>query len=143
MLMIMRMSWWRRKRRRLVFLILCSPFLIPLLCFTFPWLCVIHLCCKRFNYTKIDHENGTIQEINPTSIPINDDEGEESQGEGRLLQRYLEDQLDLVVRSLYHDCVNGGDDGEHEEDDVSFSCVVDVSVVPPDHHQSQSTPLLS
>ncbi|KAI3925331.1 hypothetical protein MKX01_026082 [Papaver californicum] len=128
--MIMRMSWWRRKRRRLIFLILCSPFLIPILCFIFPWLCIIHLCYKRFKYTKID-------------------ENEENQEEGRLLQRYLEDQLDLVVRSLYYDCVNAADDvDEEEEDDVSFSCVVDVSVVPPpeiiaNHHQSQLTPLLS
>ncbi|KAI3972662.1 hypothetical protein MKX01_019320 [Papaver californicum] len=146
MLMIMRMSWWRRKRRRLIFLILCSPFLIPILCFTFPWLCIIHLCCKRFKYTKID-ENG-IQEINPTSILIADEE--ENQEEGRLLQRYLEDQLDLVVRSLYYDCVNAADDDEEEEEeDVGFSCVVDVSVVPPPkitanhHHQSQSTSLFS
>ncbi|KAI3931781.1 hypothetical protein MKW98_012191 [Papaver atlanticum] len=114
MMMIMRMSWWRRKRTRLVFLILCSPFLIPILCFTFPWLCIIHLCCKQ-----------------------------ENQGEGRLLQRYLEDQLDLVVRSLYYDCVNGAPADDQEDDDVRFSCVVDVTVTdPPEivtnhYHQSQ------
>ncbi|KAI3879585.1 hypothetical protein MKX03_011746 [Papaver bracteatum] len=150
MMMIMRMSWWRRKRTRLVFLILCSPFLIPILCFTFPWLCIIHLCCKRFKYTKID-ENGLIQEIDPTSIPVVDEEEEENQGEGRLLQRYLEDQLDLVVRSLYYDCVNGAPADDEEDDDVRFSCVVDVTVTDPPEiitnhrHQSQSqtAPLLS
>ncbi|OVA14381.1 hypothetical protein BVC80_8551g6 [Macleaya cordata] len=75
------------------------------------------------------------RESNTATIGIDDEEEEEGQ-EGRLLQRYLEDQLDLVVRSVYYDCVNDGDD--------ELSYVVDVGVGNEEEFFDQSsTPLLS
>ncbi|OMO75800.1 hypothetical protein COLO4_25869 [Corchorus olitorius] len=43
-------SWLRTRRSRFLFLLLCSPLLLPLFCATFPLLCIAEVCvqiCRR------------------------------------------------------------------------------------------------
>ncbi|KAL0326377.1 UNVERIFIED_CONTAM: hypothetical protein Sradi_5207000 [Sesamum radiatum] len=97
-------SWLNRSRRRYLFLIVCSPFLLPLFCASCPFICAVEVCylmCRKRQ--KADAGGGELR-----SHP-----GEEGDEVG-LLHRYLEDQLLLVVGSVY-EC---GDDDENvgEED---------------------------
>ncbi|KAG8378474.1 hypothetical protein BUALT_Bualt08G0140900 [Buddleja alternifolia] len=99
-------SWLNRRRRRYLFLILCSPFLLPLFLATCPLLCAVEICSfVRRKRRKAVADCGDRRSRR-------DDGGDEV----GLLQRYLEDQLSLVVGSVY-EC---GDDDENlrEEDGV-------------------------
>ncbi|KAK4794696.1 hypothetical protein SAY86_012690 [Trapa natans] len=108
----------RRRSRRLLFLLLCSPVIILFMVFTFPILCLAELCPRFFlggSWNMVAEDDG-------------EEEGEEEDGaladerlleceEGRcfdshererevgLLQRYLEDQLSIA--GVVYEC---GDD---------------------------------
>ncbi|XP_057490906.1 uncharacterized protein LOC130776655 [Actinidia eriantha] len=105
-------SWLRRRRRRYLLLAFISPLPIPLLCATFPLLCAIEvcirLCWRRIQNLAEDHGGDGLRRC---------EEGRDgSEGDDvRLLQRYLEDQLLLVVGSVYDfgdcdgdDCISDG-----------------------------------
>lgn len=88
-------SWLNRRRRRYLFLILCFPFLLPLLCATWPFLCLAEIffrICRRRRRRRKTEESVV-------------EEGEDEVG---LMQRYLEDQLLLVIGSASE----RGDDDE-------------------------------
>ncbi|PIN13446.1 hypothetical protein CDL12_13937 [Handroanthus impetiginosus] len=92
-------SWLSRRRWRYLFLCLCSPFLLPLACASCPIICAVEICfliCRRRR-----------------KVSSSSDDELSRGGEGRevgLLQRYLEDQLMLVIE-LGGDCENVGDGG--------------------------------
>ncbi|KAL2231848.1 uncharacterized protein LOC105175505 [Sesamum indicum] len=96
-------SWLNRRRMRYLFLILCSPFLLPLFCASCPFICVCYLMCRKRR--KADAGRGESRS----------DHGEVGDEVG-LLQRYLEDQLLLVVGSVY-EC---GDGDENDGADVEY-----------------------
>ncbi|XAR57477.1 hypothetical protein NMG60_11025635 [Bertholletia excelsa] len=101
-LVMVLISWLSRRRSRLVFLVLCFPLLLPLLCATFPLLCVAEIClrlCRRSRSRRRQRKSSATAEDQ-----VNVNEGDQV----RLLQRYLEDQLLLVVGPVY-DCSD--DDG--------------------------------
>ncbi|XP_010242686.1 PREDICTED: uncharacterized protein LOC104586971 [Nelumbo nucifera] len=122
---MMVMGWLRSRRKRFIFLLLCSPFLLPLLCLAFPFLCIAELClglCRR----RVDsdekgrsnrYEDGDGSGLRRCEEGRSGDMVEEER-KVRLLQRYLEDQLGLVG-SVY-DCGDDGfgDDGEVDDDDL-------------------------
>uniref|UniRef100_A0A7N0TLV7 Uncharacterized protein n=1 Tax=Kalanchoe fedtschenkoi TaxID=63787 RepID=A0A7N0TLV7_KALFE len=92
-------SWVLRTRRgpRYIILLICSPILLPFLCFSFPLICFAELCiraCRRRRPKANPHVN------DDDLLRQRCEEDVEEAGEVRLLQRYLEDQLTLV-RSLY------------------------------------------
>lgn len=108
-------SWLsRRSFRHYCCLFLCSPFLLPLLCATCPIICAAEICyrlCYRRSRWKlaegIDDGGGDGRrwcEGGEGSI-----DGSE---ETMLLQRYLDDQLLLVIESMY----NCGDEEEEVTD---------------------------
>ncbi|KAL3830319.1 hypothetical protein ACJIZ3_019121 [Penstemon smallii] len=99
---VMLMSWLNRRRRRYFLLILCSPFLIPLLFATCPFICAVEVCllmCRRRRNAAAtgggDRRSGF----------------EEGGDEVGLLQRYLEDQMLLVLGSVDDDENKGQKDG--------------------------------
>ncbi|WOL04088.1 hypothetical protein Cni_G12809 [Canna indica] len=103
--------WWPRAlrwspstgggggRRRVCLLILalvcCSPVLVPLACLSFPLICVMALCLKvRRRRRKVGDEASVI-----VAAP-----------DAQLLQRYLEDQLQLIEDPLALDSGRAGED---------------------------------
>ncbi|KAF4366286.1 hypothetical protein G4B88_030464 [Cannabis sativa] len=107
-------SWLHSRRIRYLFLLLCSPILLPFLCASFPFLCAaelcLRICSRRRNRRKIADE---LEEDDRLRRCEEGCCGGYGPGEGEgvgLLQRYLEDQL-VLVGSMY-DC---GDDGEIED----------------------------
>ncbi|KAK4413372.1 hypothetical protein Salat_2749800 [Sesamum alatum] len=100
-------SWLNRRRRRYLILILCSPLLLPLFCATCPFICAVEVCylmCRKRR--KPDDGGGEHRE----------EDGEEV----GLLQRYLEDQLLLVIGSVY-ECRDGDENvGEEGGADVEY-----------------------
>ncbi|KAF3656844.1 putative pentatricopeptide repeat-containing protein-like [Capsicum annuum] len=107
-------SWLGSRRRfwRYVCLLLCSPFLLPLFCATFPILCVAEICYRlcyrqRRSLGKLAEGDGQLWcEGGESSV----DGGQEK----LLLKRYLDDQLLLVIESVYN-C------GNEEEKDVEVT----------------------
>ncbi|KAL2503427.1 hypothetical protein Adt_19048 [Abeliophyllum distichum] len=100
-------SWLNRRRSRYLFLILCFPFLLPLLCATCPFLCAAEIffrVCRRRRRPPKTEECG--QNRTYGVVKGGDEVG--------LLHRYLEDQLLLVTGSAYE---SGGDDENHEDKD--------------------------
>lgn len=94
-------------------LALFSPLLLPLVCAFFPFLCALELffrlCRRRWRRKRRKRTAATVEGCGGDGAVGNEEMGNEQ----RLLQRYLEDQLILVVGSLYDQCV---DDGEVEEE---------------------------
>lgn len=87
-------SWLNRRRTRYLFLILCLPLLLPLLCATCPFLCAAEIfsyVCRRRRKAEV------------CGVEKAEDEVE------LLLDRYLEDQLLLVIGSA-HECGYGDED---------------------------------
>ncbi|XP_058091215.1 uncharacterized protein LOC131237460 [Magnolia sinica] len=115
---------WRCRRRRLILLLLlllCSPVLIPLLCLSSPLLCIVAVCLRgglKAHVARDQQEGagggGSGGGGGGGSGGIGCcEEGSVGPFDGRLLlQRYLEDQLDLV-KSIY-----GCDDSEEDVDDL-------------------------
>ncbi|KAH6759346.1 transmembrane protein [Perilla frutescens var. frutescens] len=103
-------SWLNRRRRRYLFLIICSPFLIPLLCATCPIICAVELCflvSRRRRKAAAEVGGGRRRSGG-------------GGGEVGLLQRYLEDQLALVAGPP---CGCGDDDESFgEEAGVDVEC---------------------
>ncbi|KAK9929745.1 hypothetical protein M0R45_026831 [Rubus argutus] len=104
-------TWLRARRSRCVFLLLCSPIIIPFLCATFPLLCAAELCLRLFRRrAKLAQDEAEDERVRRCEEGCSGgggcaEEEDESTEEMGLLQRYLEDQL-LLVGSVY-DC---GDD---------------------------------
>ncbi|XP_042486905.1 uncharacterized protein LOC122067125 [Macadamia integrifolia] len=123
MVMRMLMGWLRSRRRRFIFLVICSPFLLPLLCLAFPLFCFAELCLRFYRWRHRGDKKGCNDQCEEEDGGCGLCRCEEGRGgepievrEGRLLQRYLEDQLGLVG-SVY-DCGDEGfGDCEEEEDD--------------------------
>nr|BAJ53253.1 JHL25P11.1 [Jatropha curcas] len=101
-IMVASASWLRTRRSRCLFLILCSPILLPFLCAIFPLLCAVELCiriCRRGQRMK----EGEDEEERLRRCEEGYCNCDRLVGEGKevgLLQRYLEDQL-LLVGSMY------------------------------------------
>ncbi|KAJ4966523.1 hypothetical protein NE237_018372 [Protea cynaroides] len=113
--MRMLMGWLRSHRRRFIFLVLCCPFLLPFLCLTLPLFRFTDLCLRfsgrRLKDDKMMGCNDRYEEDDGGCGLCRCEEGIggepiKEEREGRLLQRYLEDQLDLVA-SVY-DCGDKG-----------------------------------
>lgn len=100
-------SWLNRRRRRYLLLILCSPFLIPLLCATCPIICAVELCYLMSRRRRKAGGDGG-------------DRYGSGGDEVGLLQRYLEDQLTLVAEPPYG--CRDGDDSLREEEGVDVEC---------------------
>ncbi|XP_020106478.1 uncharacterized protein LOC109722759 [Ananas comosus] len=122
------MGWWWWRRRRMspasgggrrrrraaaaasAAVICCSPVLLPLLCLCLPFLCVAAACLRVGRPAAAAEESGG---GGGGAFLGRCEEGEGEEEEGRLLQRYLEDQLGLV--GALWDCdesagvVGGGD----------------------------------
>ncbi|KAJ8759488.1 hypothetical protein K2173_007101 [Erythroxylum novogranatense] len=113
-------SWVCMRRERCLFLLLCSPILLPFLCATFPILCVAELCLRLLGrHRKKDalldgerEEEEGVRRCEEGLCGCDQTAGEEGSKVG-LLQRYLEDQLRLVG-SIY-EC--GDDDDEDHKFD--------------------------
>ncbi|GKV09134.1 hypothetical protein SLEP1_g20680 [Rubroshorea leprosula] len=101
------------RRSRYLFLLLCSPILLPLLCATFPLLCAAEFCfwiCRWRRRRKAAARQWREEEERLRGCEEGcgcNNEGEER--EVGLLHRYLEDQL-MLVGSVY-DC---GDDRDSD-----------------------------
>ncbi|XP_022152501.1 uncharacterized protein LOC111020213 [Momordica charantia] len=104
-------SWLCSSRTRFVFVLLCSPLLVPIFCATFPFICAIELCIRLARHRRSIslRDSPEIERLRrceeggcAAALP---EDGEEEIG---LLQRYLDDQL-LLVRSVY-ECGDGDND---------------------------------
>ncbi|KAJ8641628.1 hypothetical protein MRB53_018322 [Persea americana] len=88
-------GWWRGggRKRKLILLALFSPLLLPLICVSCPLICIA-IFCLRFQPTPTPtrHQPPRCCEESAVAGPFET---------GGLLQRYLQDQLDLV-RSIYN-----------------------------------------
>ncbi|KAJ0024109.1 uncharacterized protein LOC116125929 [Pistacia vera] len=99
-------SWLRSRRSRYLFLLLCSPLLLPLLCACFPFLCAAEVFIRFWRRRKRqDEERLRRCEEGCCGCEFEDER------EVGLLQRYLEDQL-MLVGSMY-DCDVGDDADDH------------------------------
>ncbi|KAL1196068.1 hypothetical protein V5N11_030128 [Cardamine amara subsp. amara] len=104
---------------RYVFFLLCSPLLLPLLCFSIPLLCAVEIFSRILKSTPsfpveevlaaVDDEDDLLLRRCEEGFGVMDDEIEESV----LLQRYLDDQLILAI-SICKD--KSEDDGDHDRD---------------------------
>jgi len=101
-------SWlFLNRRRRILFLTLCSPVLLPLLCLSLPLLCLAHLyicLCRRGRSRDNCAAAGRLRRCEE-GRKEEEEEEEETEIGWMLLHRYLEDQLGLVgsVVAVY-DC---------------------------------------
>ncbi|XP_022772406.1 uncharacterized protein LOC111315055 [Durio zibethinus] len=114
-------SWLRTRRSRCFFLLLCSPVLLPLLCATFPLLCIAEVCVRIFRRRRSRKASMVAQEEENRLRRCEEGCccGEEEREVG-LLQRYLEDQLALVG-SVYK-CGDDFDVLDHQHDDLDLDC---------------------
>ncbi|GAB4861463.1 hypothetical protein Ancab_036665 [Ancistrocladus abbreviatus] len=116
-------SWLRTRRARILVLSLSSPILLPLLCLTFPLLCLTYLClclcrCRRSRSSSSSRKPSGHGRDSGGWRLLQCEEGRGSEEDAEevgllLLQRYLEDQLNLVGSA--YDC--GEDDDEEEVHD--------------------------
>lgn len=105
-------SWLNRRRLRYLFLLLCSPFLIPLFFLTFPFICAVEF------FLYISRRRWKASDGGGDARPRSEDGGDEV----GLLQRYLEDQLMLALGSVYDD--------ENVEEDYGVDVEYNDSVRP-------------
>ncbi|KAK4791859.1 hypothetical protein SAY86_022294 [Trapa natans] len=137
MIMLAARGWLRARRRsrRFLFLLLCSPVLIPLLFFAAPILCAAELClrvcsgepCKEVGGEgdRTRDDDGRLRACEQGFFYDGEERKRETETETErerevgLLQRYLEDQLRLV--SSVYECGDdfGCDNGEESGD---FGC---------------------
>ncbi|XP_044511785.1 uncharacterized protein LOC123229857 [Mangifera indica] len=95
-------SWFRSRRSRCLFLLLCSPLLLPLLCACLPFLCAAEVFIRFWRRRKHqDEERLKRCEEGHCGCEFEDER------EVGLLHRYLEDQL-MLIGSVY-DCDIGDD----------------------------------
>ncbi|KAJ7949670.1 Transmembrane protein [Quillaja saponaria] len=99
-------SWFRSRPIRYLFLFLCSPLLLPLLCAAFPIIYAAELCFRRMG--KLGRESQEDERLRRCEEGCGCGGGGDEEDVG-LLQRYLEDQL-LLVGSVY-ECGDEDDDG--------------------------------
>ncbi|XP_006353958.2 uncharacterized protein [Solanum tuberosum] len=100
-------SWLNCRRfRRYFCLFLCSPFLLPLFCATCPIICAAEICYRLCYRRHSGDGRGRRCEGAEGSI--------DGSQETMLLRRYLDDQLLLVIESVY----NWGDE---EDEDVEVA----------------------
>ena len=106
-------SWLRHRRIRYLFLLICSPVLLLLLCAALPFICAAELCSHCRLWGKFVRDSGDDDRLRRCEEGYcGCDGGYEEVG---LLQRYLEDQL-VLVRSMY-EC------GDDEEEQYEFKRV--------------------
>ncbi|MCD9640304.1 hypothetical protein HAX54_025507 [Datura stramonium] len=113
-------SWLSRRRfRRCLCLLLCSPLLLPLFCATCPVICAAEIC-YRLCYRRRRQLRKSAEVLDGGDRQRRC-EGGEGSIDGRqgtmLLQRYLDDQLLLVIESVY----NCGDEDEEDGIDVEVT----------------------
>ncbi|KAI3733517.1 hypothetical protein L6452_12960 [Arctium lappa] len=102
-------SWLNGHRLRYLILFLCSPLLIPIVCATFPFLCAAEVCfrlCRRRRF-----KSAAPRPPPPPPMSRREDDvegGRQVKNEFSLLNRYLDDQLELALEIL-HEC--GGELG--------------------------------
>ncbi|GMH22402.1 hypothetical protein Nepgr_024245 [Nepenthes gracilis] len=131
--MIQTSSWLRTRRARILFLCLCSPVIFPFLCLFVPLFCFAHLClclclrgrgcCKRtLEFCGEDVHGGRLRRCEEGRQGIGGNREEEAEEEEEmallLLQRYLEDQMDIVGSAVY-DCGDGNDFDDSENDGLN------------------------
>ncbi|KAJ8769938.1 hypothetical protein K2173_009020 [Erythroxylum novogranatense] len=103
------LGWMCMRRSPCIFLLICSPILLP-------FICAVELCVRLFGHRKKDGQDVEEEEERLrlceeglwSSDRTTVDEGEEV---GALLQRYLDDQLTLA--GTIYEC---GDDDDDEEE---------------------------
>ncbi|XP_021767037.1 uncharacterized protein LOC110731495 [Chenopodium quinoa] len=109
-------------RRRFIFLTICSPLLLPLLCLSFPVICLcqLYFCLCRRHRRRRRRYGGGLRRCEEGRggervevIEGDDDDDEERELGWMLLQRYLEDQLGLVG-SVISDCGDDIDIDDHQ-----------------------------
>ncbi|XP_055815114.1 uncharacterized protein LOC129884865 [Solanum dulcamara] len=109
-------SWLSRRRfRRYFCLFLCSPLLVPLFCATCPIICAAEICyricyCRRGRslWKSAEGFDGSGDGQRRCERAEGSIDGSQ---ETMMLQRYLDDQLLLVIESVYN-C------GDEDEEDV-------------------------
>uniref|UniRef100_M1A978 Uncharacterized protein n=1 Tax=Solanum tuberosum TaxID=4113 RepID=M1A978_SOLTU len=113
-------SWLNRRRfRRYFCLFLCSPFLLPLFCATCPIICAAEIC-YRLCYSRRSRSPWKSEERFDGGGGDGRGRCEGAEGsidesqETMLLRRYLDDQLLLVIESVYN-C------GDEEDEDVEVA----------------------
>ncbi|XP_038683691.1 uncharacterized protein LOC119984018 [Tripterygium wilfordii] len=98
---------------RILFLLLCSPLLLPFLCATFPILCAAEVCIRLCRRRRKEFQKEEAEPLRRCEEGLCGDQEEEEVG---LLQRYLEDQL-MLVGSMY-DCGDEFDDQNVDGDQI-------------------------
>ncbi|XP_050209227.1 uncharacterized protein LOC126659937 [Mercurialis annua] len=119
-------SWLRMRRSRCIFLLVCSPILLPFVCFTFPILCAVEFCIRicrrniRRRRRRKDESGDWIRRCEEGLCDCDDgDLEEEEEEEVGLLQRYLDDQLRLVGSvAVVYDCADFDND-DHQFEDIT------------------------
>ncbi|KAF2290925.1 hypothetical protein GH714_016818 [Hevea brasiliensis] len=107
-------SWLRTRWSRFLFLLLCSPILLPFICACFPLLCAVELCIHTCRLCRGKKEVDDEERLRRCEEGFCDcDRMVDEEKEVGLLQRYLEDQLRLVG-SVY-ECGDEFDSQEEEE----------------------------
>ncbi|XP_010324772.1 uncharacterized protein [Solanum lycopersicum] len=119
-------SWLNRRRfRRYFCLLLCSPVLLPLFCATCPIICAAEIC-YRLCYRRRSRSPSKSEERFDGGGGDGRGRCEGAEGsvdgghETMLLRRYLDDQLLLVIESVY----NCGDEEEDVEEADSRSLLL-------------------
>ncbi|KAI3779353.1 hypothetical protein L2E82_09067 [Cichorium intybus] len=102
-------SWLNGHRLRYLILVLFSPLLIPFLCAIFPFLCaaeVFFRFCRRRRSKPAHPQNPLPPTVRRRQHDV--EGGRQAKSDFSLLDRYLDDQLELAIEIL-HEC--GGDLG--------------------------------
>ncbi|CAG7863783.1 hypothetical protein BRARA_I02382 [Brassica rapa] len=92
--------WLRTRRSRIVFFLICSPLLIPLLCASIPLLCAAEIFSRLRNRHPWFAKSADEDDLRLRRCEEGCNCGGSGPEEAGLLQRYLEDQL-ILVRSVY------------------------------------------
>ncbi|KAL8224578.1 hypothetical protein R6Q57_020053 [Mikania cordata] len=107
-------SWLTGHWFRYLILLMCSPLLIPIVCVIFPFLCAAEVCiclCR--------HRRRCLKPSSSQPAPVMPRHREDVQVKPKvsLLDRYLDDQLELALEIL-HEC--GGDLGYRYDNTDDF-----------------------
>ncbi|KAD2393769.1 hypothetical protein E3N88_40746 [Mikania micrantha] len=110
-------SWLTGHWFRYLILLMCSPLLIPIVCVIFPFLCAAEVCiclCR--------HRRRWLKQSSSQPAPVMPRHREDVQVKPKvsLLDRYLDDQLELALEIL-HEC--GGDLGYRYDNTDDFGTV--------------------
>nr|XP_043613681.1 uncharacterized protein LOC122585621 [Erigeron canadensis] len=90
-------SWLNGNRFRYLILILCSPIIIPIVCAIFPFICAAEVCFRICRRRRLKSEPAA--EVVAAAPPQRRKEDVNNK-EMSLLDRYLDDQLELAIEIL-------------------------------------------